>query len=189
MNESSNNTVYPDAPASKTLSQFIVERDDLFTYIGMHLLCAGESISTAESVTSGFIQFSFSQIKDASQFYRGGMTVYTLEEKVSLLKVDQDEAYYCDCVSSNIAETMALNVAKIYKTDWSIAITGYATPVEKSGGKLFAYFSIAYHGKILISEKLDLLCGTESVNAQLYYTDSILKCLRLELGKQKLPDH
>ncbi|KQS91701.1 hypothetical protein ASG21_04365 [Chryseobacterium sp. Leaf394] len=120
-------------------------------------------------------------MKDASKFFSGGMTAYTLEEKVNLLKVDENEASQCDCVSSNIAETMALHVAKIYNTDWSIAITGYATPVEESQGELFAYYSISQHGKILVSEKIAVLKETHSIDAQVYYCEEILKRFRLKL--------
>lgn len=169
----------------RSLIYFIIELQNLFEYIGNYLLEEEETISLAESVTSGFLQFSFSQMKDASQFFKGGITAYTLEQKVELLQVDEAEAASCDCVSPNIAETMALNVAKTFKTDWSIAVTGYATPVPESNQKLYAYFSIVYRGQVILSEKLDLHSRTKQVNAQLYYTEFILGCLKLELDKQR----
>jgi nicotinamide-nucleotide amidase len=172
-----------DQLSVKSLLYFMMELENLFNYIGEHLLLANESISIAESVTSGFLQFSFSQMKDTSKFFKGGITAYTLEEKVHLLKVDPAEAWYCDCVSPNIAESMAVSVAKLFKTDWSIAVTGYATPVEESKEKLYAFFSITYKGKIILSEKLDLHSGTQSINAQLYYGEFILRCFKLELEK------
>ncbi len=168
----------------RSLIHFIIELKNLFDYIGNHLLTINETISMAESVTSGFLQFSFSQMKDASRFYKGGITAYTLEEKVDLLHINEDQAAACDCVSPEIAETMALNVAEIFKTDWSIGVTGYATPVPESRQKLYAHFSIVYKGKVILSEKLDLHSRTRQVNAQLYYTEFILGCLKLELDKQ-----
>lgn len=167
----------------RSLIYFIMELRNLFEYIGNYLLEVEETVSVAESVTSGFLQFSFSQMKDASKFYKGGITAYTLDEKVHLLQVDEGEASSCDCVSPNIAETMALNVAKSFKTDWSIAVTGYATPVPESKQKLYAYFSIVYKGQVILSEKLDLHSRTKQVNAQLYYTEFILGCFKLELDK------
>ncbi|SEM90111.1 amidohydrolase, PncC family [Chryseobacterium taichungense] len=167
----------------RSLINFIIELQNLFEYIGKYFLSANETIAIAESVTSGFLQFSFSQMKEASTFYKGGITAYTLDEKVGLLNVDEKEAAACDCVSPGIAETMALNVSKIFKTDWSIGVTGYATPVPESRQKLFAYFSIVYKGKVILSEKLDLHSRTRQVNAQLYYTEFILGCLKLELDK------
>lgn len=99
----------------RSLIYFIMELRNLFDYIGNYLLDVEETISVAESVTSGFLQFSFSQMKEASKFYKGGITAYTLDEKVHLLHVDEAEASSCDCVSPNIAETMALSVAKSFK--------------------------------------------------------------------------
>ena len=175
--------VSSDATSVRSLIHFILELENLFEYIGGRLLTSGETISVAESVTSGFLQFSFSQMKDASHFYKGGMTAYTQEGKVDLLDVDDEEATASNCVSPNIAEVMALNVAKLYKSDWSIGVTGYATPVDESGGKLFAYFAIAYKGKVLLSERLDLHTRTKAPNAQLYYSEFILGCFKLELDK------
>ncbi|GGG63703.1 CinA family protein [Epilithonimonas arachidiradicis] len=177
--------VNADELSVRSLIYFIIELENLLRYIGKHLLSTGETIAVAESVTSGFLQFSFSQMKDASKFYKGGMTAYTLEEKVNLLNVNGDEALKHDCVSAGIAETMALNVARLYNSDWSIAVTGYATPTESSNGKLYSYFAITYRGEVILSEKLDLHSRTKSVNAQLYYSEFILGCFKIELDKQK----
>lgn len=173
-----------DPTSVRSLINFILELENLFEYIGSRLQSSGETVSVAESVTSGFLQFSFSQMKDASQFYKGGMTAYTQEGKVDLLQVDDEEASACNCVSANIAETMALNVARLFKSDWSIGVTGYATPVDESDGKLYAYFAISRKGTVIVSERLDLHTGTKSPNAQLYYSEFILGCLKLELDKQ-----
>lgn len=177
--------VSSDELSVRSLIFFIVELENLLRYIGSCMLQYDETISIAESVTSGFLQFSFSQMKDAPKFFKGGMTVYNQEEKVSLLDVDMHEAQKNNSVSSIIAETMALNVAKLYKTDWSIAVTGYSTPVEESNRKLYAYFSITYKGSVILSERLDLHSRTKAVNSQLYYSEFILGCFKLELDKLK----
>ena len=178
--------VSSDELSVRSLVFFIVELENLLKYIGNRMLQTHETISIAESVTSGFLQFSFSQMKEASKFFVGGMTVYSLEEKVRLLDVDLSEAQKTNCVSANVAETMALSVAKLYDTDWSIAVTGYATPVKESGAKLFGYFSLTYKGKVILSERLDFHSRTISDNAQLYYTEFILGCFKLELDKLEL---
>lgn len=178
--------VSSDELSVRSLIFFIVELENLLKYIGNRMLQTHETISIAESVTSGFLQFSFSQMKEASKFFVGGMTVYSLEEKVRLLDVDLLEAQKTNCVSAKVAETMALNVAKLYDTDWSIAVTGYATPIKESGAKLFAYFSITHKGKVILSERLDLHSRTKYVNAQLFYTEFILGCFKLELDKLEL---
>ncbi|UCA61707.1 nicotinamide-nucleotide amidohydrolase family protein [Chryseobacterium rhizoplanae] len=167
----------------KSMVCFMIELENLFQCISEHLLSVGETVSTAEDVTSGFLQFSFSQMQEACRFFSGGMTAYTFDKKVDLLAIDKDEAKQHNCVSRQIAETMALEIASLYGTDWSIGITGYARPIEESQGRIFAFFAISYQGKIILSEKLDLHSRTKFVNAKLYYTEFILHCFKLELKK------
>ncbi|KAB1232419.1 CinA family protein [Chryseobacterium viscerum] len=155
---------------------------NLLDYISQSLLTTDETISIAESVTSGCLQLAFSQMPNASLFYKGGITTYSLEEKVRLLKVSRPEAEECDCVSENIAQTMALHVAKLFESDWSIATTGYCTPIRDSGHKIFAHFSFSYKGEIILNKKLELHPKTQALNAQLYYTEFILGCFKSELN-------
>ncbi|CAA7390206.1 CinA family protein [Chryseobacterium fistulae] len=156
---------------------------NLFKYISESLIVAGDTISVSESVTSGCLQLAFSQMPDASLFYKGGITVYTLPEKVRLLQVDEYEAEDCDCVSENIVETMAIHGAKLFESDWSIATTGYCTPIHNSSYKIFAFFSFAYKGEIVLTKKLELHPRTHALNAQLYYTEFILGCLKSEINQ------
>lgn len=159
---------------------------DVLEDIGTQLLASGETVAAAESVTSGFLQFSFSQIKDASKVFKGGITVYTLEEKVKFLQVDEKEVQACDSVSQNISDIMALHVARSFGTDWGIAITGYAVPVEESGFNLFAYFSFSYREQIVLSQKMNLNSRKESISAQLCYSEFMLECFKVELENQQI---
>lgn len=155
----------------------------LLEYISHSLLTADETISIAESVTSGCLQLAFSQMPNASLFYNGGLTAYTLPQKVKLLNVEREEAEECDCVSEDIARTMALNVAKMFNSDWSIATTGYSTPIRNSSYKIFAYFAFSYKGEIILTKKLELHPKTQALNAQLYYTEFILGCFKSEINQ------
>lgn len=157
---------------------------NLLSEIGQLLLSMGETVSVAESVTSGFLQFSFSQIKDASKFYHGGITAYTIDEKVKFLDINREEAEACDCVSQNIAENMALNVARSFGTDWGIAVTGYATPVEESNYRIFAFFSFSYKNDVVFKKQLELHPRTQANSAQIYYTEFILGCFKTYLDEK-----
>lgn len=157
-------------------------QQNLLEYISQSLLTTGETISVAESVTSGLLQLAFSQMPNSSLFYNGGITAYTMLEKVKLLNIDQEKAED-DCVSRNISETMALNVAKLFETDWSIAITGYSTPVKSSSYKIFSYFSFSYKGEIILTKRLELHHKTQALDAQLYYTEFMLGCFKSELNQ------
>ncbi|MDH6253830.1 nicotinamide-nucleotide amidase [Chryseobacterium sp. H1D6B] len=158
-------------------------QQNLLNYISRALLSINETVSVAESVTSGFLQFSFSQMQHASLFYKGGVTAYTLAEKTKILNIDTQEAEECNCVSQSIADKMALNVAKLFSTDWSIAVTGYAAPIRESGNHIFSFFSISYKNEIILSKKIELHHKTPAVNAQLYYTEFILGCFKSELNQ------
>lgn len=159
----------------------------LLEKISYYLLDRNETISIAESVTSGFVQLAFSQMPNATCFFAGGLTAYTLEEKIKQLGLDADEARSGNCVSANITDQMALNIARKFETDWSIATTGYATPVPESGQEIFAYFSISYRGEIILSDKIELHPLTKELDAKNYFTECILSCLRCEVKKYPLP--
>lgn len=76
---------------------------DILEYISQALMTTDQTISVAESVTSGSLQLAFSRMPNASLFYKGGITAYTLPMRVKLLHVNRSEAEQCDCVSENIA--------------------------------------------------------------------------------------
>ncbi len=142
-----------------------------------------ESIASAESVTSGYLQLAFSQMFEAGKIYKGGITAYTLEQKVKHLRVNPEEALQMNCVSRNICETMAVSAGRLYDSDWSVATTGYATPVPESEQQIFAYYSIAYCGTIIRSDRIELHAMTKPLDAQRYYTEYILGCLACEVKR------
>lgn len=151
------------------------------------------TVATAESVTAGRIQFLLSQIKDASDNFRGGITAYTLEEKVNLLGINEKEARDCNCVSASIAEDMALQASHLFNTEFGIGVTGYATPVEESNFGLYAYFAISHKMEVIVSEKIELTNELMGIEAQKEYADIIINAfenlLTSEWGKEyKLGD-
>ena len=158
----------------------------LLQKISYYLRDRNEKISIAESVTSGSLQLAFSQMPSAEQFFEGGITAYTIDQKVKLLNIDYDEAKTVNCVSKNITETMALSVAKLFRTEWSIATTGYSTPVPESGNDIFAYYAVSYKGQVLVSDHIELHPLTKPMDAQNYFAECALSCLRCEV-KRHLP--
>lgn len=142
-----------------------------------------KTVATAESVTAGQLQFMLSQIENAAANFKGGITAYTLEEKVNLLGIDEDEAKACDCVSSQIAEDMALQASHLFNADFGIGVTGYATPVEESNFKLYAYFAISYKMQIIVSEKTALKKNFLGTKAQQKYGENILVTFESILAK------
>lgn len=148
----------------------------LLEKIGATLLKRNETIAVAESVTCGLLQFSFSNIPDASRFFQGGMTAYNLGQKYKYLGVEPLHAQRVNCVSQQVADQMSLHAASFFGSDWGIAITGYATPVPEGNHKLFAYYSICYKGKIKKAARMQ----TKKENppeVQLHYANQIMTVL------------
>ncbi|HMD01221.1 MAG TPA: CinA family protein [Ferruginibacter sp.] len=149
----------------------------LLLAIGKKLQRRHHTVAIAESVTSGLLQFSFSQIPDASEFFQGGFTAYNLGQKYKHLNVEPIHAAACDCVSQPVADQMALATAEQFRSDWGISITGYATPVPESGNKLFCFFSITYKNKVKLKGKITHK-KDDPVQVQLDYVVEILKKFR-----------
>lgn len=105
------------------------------------LIERNKTLSVAESLTGGNLQSVFTSIDGSSKFFMGGVTAYNLFQKVNLLKVDQENAMLCNCVSAQTATEMAIGVSDLMGSDYSIATTGYVVPDENYKTP-FAYISV-----------------------------------------------
>jgi nicotinamide-nucleotide amidase len=113
-----------------------------------------QTIAVAESATAGLLQAICSAATDASMFFQGGITAYNIGQKILHLGVEPIHAEQCNCVSGTVASQMALGVCSLFRSDWGIGITGYATPVPESGNEVFAWCAIAFKGEIMAQEKI-----------------------------------
>jgi nicotinamide-nucleotide amidase len=93
----------------------------------------GLTLSVAESLTSGRIQAAVGAASGASNYFLGGVTVYTIDQKVSHLHVDRQHAEAVNAVSARVAEEMARGVAQLFGSDYSVSTTGYAEPSPNDG--------------------------------------------------------
>lgn len=134
-----------------------------------------ETISMAESVTGGHLQAAFSAGVGAASYFQGGITAYNLGQKARHLHIDPILANNTNCVAAKIADTMAVEVSKMFSSDYGIAITGYASIVpecEKEG--LFAFFSMAYKGMIVLSKRLTS-AEKQPYDVQVEYTKAVIQ--------------
>jgi nicotinamide-nucleotide amidase len=142
-----------------------------------------QTLSVAESVTAGHLQAALSSAIEASKFFQGGITAYNLGQKCRHLQVDPILAADNDCVSEQIARTMALNVSRFFVSHYSIAITGYASKMPEKGlNDLFAYFAISHNNEIVLCEKITT--SKERIHAQVDYTRQVLKKMESLLAKK-----
>ena len=91
------------------------------------------TLAVAESVTCGRIQARIGELSGASRFFLGGITTYTLQEKVRHLGVDRAAARRVDCVSAQVAAEMAAGVCRLFGSEVGAGVTGYAEPLEEHG--------------------------------------------------------
>jgi nicotinamide-nucleotide amidase len=158
----------------KIFVAFYMFDKDTLLIIREQLLARSETLAVAESVTAGNLQMAFASAENASAFFQGGITAYNIGQKTRHLNVEPIEAMSCNAVSKKVADTMALNVARLFICDWGIAITGYAAPLPEQGvTDLYAHFCISYKGQCMITETV----RSEKIDphqVQLHYVNTIL---------------
>lgn len=95
------------------------------------------TLAVAESVTCGLVQARIGAVAGASEYFLGGVTAYSLEQKVKLLGVDRAHAKKVNCVSREVAEQMARGACALFGSDLAVATTGYAEPFDFAQGGPF----------------------------------------------------
>lgn len=91
------------------------------------------TLAVAESLTCGRLQARIGAISGASEFFLGGITAYSLDQKVRHLGVDRAEAEAANSVSARVAEQMARGACVLFGAGVAAATTGYAEPSAQWG--------------------------------------------------------
>lgn len=144
----------------------------------------GETIATAESVTSGAIQFMLSTAMQAQQFYQGGITAYNSAQKAIHLNTDPVYAEKVNGVSSELSAQLSRSACLLFRSQIGIGITGFATPMPEEGiNEVFAYLSITRNGTLLVNEKLEP--ATIGPNAQWEFAETAIHRLATILSNTK----
>lgn len=144
-----------------------------------------ETIAVAESVTAGHLQAAFSAGVEASKYFQGGITAYNIGQKARHLHIDPILGSKVNCVAAKIAHTMAVEVSKMFASDYGIGITGYASIVpecEEEG--LFAFFSLAYKNEIVLTKKLTSP-QKHPYEVQVDYSKQVIQNVREYLAEKK----
>ena len=106
------------------------------------------TLAVAESMTAGNVQARVALVSGSSGYFLGGVTAYSLEEKVKLLGVDRAGAKKVNCVSAEVAEQMARGACELFSADVALATTGYAEPSRADGVAVpFAWWAVAKRGR------------------------------------------
>jgi nicotinamide-nucleotide amidase len=102
------------------------------------------TLAVAESLTCGRLQARIGAISGASEFFLGGVTAYSLEQKVRHLGIDPAMAEAVNGVSGPVAEQMAAGACTLFGADLGVATTGYAEPSARwNVAAPFAWWGLA----------------------------------------------
>lgn len=96
--------------------------------IGKQLTEQEETLSVAESCTGGQIAKAITANAGASKYFKGSIVSYATESKINVLNVPEEDIASKSVVSKEVAETMAVNVRQLFKSDYGISTTGNAGP-------------------------------------------------------------
>lgn len=88
----------------------------------------GRTMAAAESCTGGMIGAAVTDMPGCSEVFKGSAVTYSNEAKMALLGVSEDTLIRNGAVSAETAKQMALGAARVYHSDYSVAVTGIAGP-------------------------------------------------------------
>lgn len=120
----------------------------IIAQVAERLLSRGRQLVTAESCTGGWIAKACTDRPGSSQWFRGGVVVYTNELKTALLGVRPQTLAADGAVSEATVREMALGALERLGGDVAVAVSGIAgpdggTPDKPVGTVWFAWASMA----------------------------------------------
>jgi nicotinamide-nucleotide amidase len=137
-----------------------------------------QTLAAAESVTAGHLQARIASVSGASGYFLGGITAYTLAQKVRHLGVNEAHAASVNCVSPQVAAEMARGVAELFGTNIGVATTGYAEPsAEEKVESPMACWAIAHlppSGEIVLRSGRLEFPGAARIEAQARLTETVI---------------
>ncbi len=109
-------------------SIFGYDNEKLYEIIGNLLRERGQTLSTAESCTGGYIAHLITSVAGSSDYFKGSVVSYANEIKENILGVRNKSLIEHGAVSKQVAIEMAEGVKLKLNTDYAIAVTGIAGP-------------------------------------------------------------
>lgn len=98
------------------------------------------TLGTVESATGGLISHLITNIPGSSDYFKGSVTSYANETKMSVIGVKESTLKKYGAVSSQVAEQMAAGGRKLLNVDICVADTGIAGPGGETPGKKVGLF-------------------------------------------------
>jgi nicotinamide-nucleotide amidase len=114
----------------KIIPEFIYgeNEESLETVIGKMLKEKNKTVCTAESCTGGEIAHLITSNPGSSAYYYGSVVAYANSVKIQLLGVQENQLKTDGAVSEAVVRQMAYGARSLFKTDFSLAVSGIAGP-------------------------------------------------------------
>lgn len=93
----------------------------------------GRTLAVAESLTGGLVAATIVGVPGASKVFRGGVVAYATDVKADVLGVDAGLLERVGAVDPDVADAMAIGVARLLGADYGLATTGVAGPDPQDG--------------------------------------------------------
>lgn len=113
-------------PTDTGQSQRESESETLAARLGRLLEERGQTVAIAEGATGGALAHALTQVPGSSAWFRAGIVAYTDYPKQLLLRVATETIDERGSISAEATMQMARLARRLFATDWSIAVTGYA---------------------------------------------------------------
>ena len=101
--------------------------------VGGILVERDETVATAESCTAGLVAATLTRVPGSSEFFWGGVVVYTAEAKVELAGLDPELLEDHGTVSATTTDAIAAAIRARSRATYGVAVTGWAGPSAGPG--------------------------------------------------------
>ena len=112
------------------------------------LKSTNQTLSVSESSAGGLISATLVSIPGASDYYVGGVVVYTRVAQKGLLLVPDEAMEGKRASTEEYASLNADTVRKALNTDWSLSETGASGPTGNRYGDSYGHACIAVSGPV-----------------------------------------
>ena len=109
--------------------------EQLSAAVGEQLRARRWKLAVAESCTGGLLGHLITEVAGSSDYFVGGVIVYSNEAKEELLAVPRETLEHHGAVSEPAARQMALGVRRLLGADVGLSVTGIAGPGGGSADK------------------------------------------------------
>lgn len=158
---------------------------DMINQIGKYCRSEKMTLSVAESVTSGYLQFLFSQGDKCSIYYQGGISLYNNYQKNRLFGISTLLTQPNNGVSPKVSELLAKGANAHFETNIGIGITGFAhrDPTYEVKDP-YCYIAIALDDQIVYTVQVETNSDNMEEN-QIYFASKCISGLLTVLKNLK----